>query len=112
MEIVSLSDGDAAEPMDGAHLTQLIAGEEMSVQHFRIEPGAVVEEHSHPHEQTGYLVSGELVFFGEGEEHVVRAGDSYTVPGGEPHGVENRSDEDVVGVELFHPPRANPPWLE
>ena len=110
MDVVPLSDREATEALDGVALTQLAAGERMSVQHFRIEPGAVVHEHDHPHEQTGYLVEGSLVFISGDEETDVEAGDSYTIPGDEPHAVENRSDEPAIGVELFSPPRANPPW--
>ena len=110
MERVSLSDVDAAEAVGGVHLSQLAAGTEMSVQHFRIEPGATVPEHSHPHEQTGYLTAGTLTFLVDGEEQPVSAGDSYAIPGDEPHGAENRGDEVVEGVDIFSPPRLNPDW--
>jgi quercetin dioxygenase-like cupin family protein len=93
--------GDAVEPteaIDGVHLSQLAAGTEMSVQHFRIDPGAVVPEHAHPHEQTGYLATG------------VSVGDSYAIPGDEPHAVENRGDVPAEGVDIFSPPRLDPDW--
>jgi len=32
----------------GVHLALMAGTESMNVQHFEIEPGAVVEEHSHP----------------------------------------------------------------
>lgn len=53
---------DTVEAVDGVHLTQLAVGEQMSVQHFHIEPGAMVPEHSHPHEQVGYVARGTLTF--------------------------------------------------
>jgi len=84
MERVALDDGDSAEAVDGVHLTQLIVGEEMSVQHFRIEPGATVPEHSHHHEQVGQLTQGTLVFVVGGERVVVEADDAYEIPGDEP----------------------------
>ena len=105
--------GDAVEPteaIDGVHLSQLAAGTEMSVQHFRIDSGAVVPEHAHPHEQTGYLATGELTFLVDGEEIVVSAGDSYAIPGDEPHAVENRGDVPAEGVDIFSPPRLDPDW--
>jgi quercetin dioxygenase-like cupin family protein len=110
MERVPLADVEATEAVDGVHLSQLAAGTEMSVQHFRIEPGATVPEHSHPHEQTGYVTAGTLTFLVDGEECVVEAGDSYAIPGDEPHGAENRGDEPVEGVDIFAPPRVNPDW--
>jgi quercetin dioxygenase-like cupin family protein len=82
----------------------------MSVMHYRIEPGAVVPEHSHPHEQTGYLMTGSLTFRVGGEEIVASAGDSYAVPGDEPHAVTNRGDEIAEGVDIFSPPRLTPSW--
>ncbi|AUV82951.1 cupin domain-containing protein [Salinigranum rubrum] len=110
MERVPLSGVEPAEAVDGVHLSQLAAGTEMSVQHFRIDPGARVPEHSHPHEQTGYVTAGELTFLVDGEEVTVSAGDSYAIPGDEPHGAENRGDEPVEGVDIFAPPRVNPDW--
>jgi quercetin dioxygenase-like cupin family protein len=112
MERVSGSKVDPTEAVDGVHLSQLAAGAEMSVQHFRIEPGAAVPEHAHPHEQTGYLTAGTLRFLVDGEELVVSAGDSYAIPGGESHGAENRGDAVAEGVDIFSPPRLDPDWLE
>lgn len=112
MERVTHDDVDTAEAIEGVHLTQMATGETMSVQEFVIDPGAAVHEHSHHHEQTGYITQGELTFLVDGEEIVVGPGDSYVIPGGEPHAAENRGDETVVGVDIFSPPRANAPWEE
>lgn len=103
--------GEAIEAIDGVHLAQLAAGERMSVQHFRIEPGATVHVHDHPHEQAGFLFEGELTWLLEdNRELVTPAGSSYVLAGDEPHGCENRGEVVAVGVELFSPPRENPPW--
>ncbi|MFB6082375.1 MAG: cupin domain-containing protein [Halanaeroarchaeum sp.] len=112
MERIGESEIEAAEPVDGVHLKLLAGGERMNVQHFHIEPGATVPEHSHPHEQSGYITSGVGVFLVGGEEIQVEAGDSYSIPGDEPHGLENRGDEPVRGVDIFSPPRENPSWEE
>ncbi|CDK40789.1 cupin [Halorubrum sp. AJ67] len=48
----------------------------------------------------------------DGGERVVEAGDTYVIPGGEPHAAANRGDEPVVGYDIFSPPRANPDWGE
>lgn len=112
MEIVSHETDSEAEPVDGVRLGQLAAGSEASVQSFRIRPGATVPEHSHPHEQVGYLIRGTLTFLVDGEEMTVEAGDSYVIPGGEPHAAENRSDEEVFGLDIFSPPRLDPDWAE
>lgn len=112
MERVGLSERDPVEAVEDVHLTQLAAGERTSIQGFEIEPGAFVPEHSHPHEQTGFVYEGELTFLRDGEETVVRAGDSFTIPGDEPHAAENRGTEPVRGVDVFSPPRTDPDWAE
>ena len=112
MDIQYSGDSTSAEAVDNVFLTQLIAGDAMSVQHFRIEPGAVVPEHSHPHEQVGYLLQGELTFITDDGEHVVQTGDSYALAGDETHAAENRGDETVVGIDVFSPPRVNPDWQD
>lgn len=108
METVDLSEREAVEAVDGVHLAQLAAGEEMSIQHFHVEPGAEVPEHSHPHEQVGYVYNGALTFIVDGEELVVTADESYAIPGGEPHAAVNRGDDPVDGIDVFSPPRTDP----
>jgi quercetin dioxygenase-like cupin family protein len=110
------------EAVERVHLAQLAAGDEASLQHFRIEPGATVPEHDHHHEQLGFVYEGELTFLvgdahgtGEGgdrREIVVGPGDSYVIPGGEPHAAENRGDVEVRGVDVFSPARPDPDWAE
>jgi quercetin dioxygenase-like cupin family protein len=113
MDRVPLDTATEAEPVDDVHLAQLAAGENTSVQHFRIEPGAVVPDHHHHHEQTGFVYRGELTFLLEGgEDVVVGAGESFVLAGDEVHGAENRGDVPVEGVDVFSPPRPDPDWAE
>ena len=116
MEVDSLDDDDAVEAVPKAYLTQLAAGDRMSIQHFRIEPGAVVPVHDHPHEQAGYITQGEFTFLvgdpENPEEVVVGPGDSYVLAGEEVHGAENRGSETVLGIDIFSPPRTDPDWAE
>ncbi|MFB6102463.1 MAG: cupin domain-containing protein [Haloplanus sp.] len=112
MEIRSNDDAETVEAVSDVHLSQLAAGDRMSVQGYVIDAGASVPEHSHPHEQAGFATRGEAVFLIDGEEHVVSAGDSYVIPGDEPHRVENRGDEPFEGVDIFSPPRTDPDWKD
>lgn len=112
MDSVSHADSDGVEAVEKVHLQQGAAGDETSVQRFRIEPGASVPEHSHHHEQAGYIAQGELTFLLADGECVVEAGDSFVLKGEEVHGAENRGDEPVVGVDVFSPPRTDPDWAE
>ncbi|NKE34292.1 cupin domain-containing protein [Natronococcus sp. JC468] len=112
MERVSLSDLETSEAADGVHLALMAGAEEMNVQHFEVESGATVEEHSHPHEQTGFIYEGELTFRIQDEEIVCGPGDAYAIPGEQAHAAENRGDETVRGVDIFSPPRENPTWQD
>lgn len=112
MERVRSDDVEAAEPVENVTLKLLASGEKTSMQLFEIEPGAAVPEHSHPHEQTGFVYEGELTFVSGGEEIVIGAGDSFSIPGEEPHSVTNDSDVLARGVDIFSPPRTDPDWAE
>jgi quercetin dioxygenase-like cupin family protein len=70
---------------------------------FRLQAGCPLPVHDHPQEQTGYLVSGRLRLSIGGETHDVTPGDSWSIPGGVPHGAEVL--EDAVAIEVFSPVR-------
>jgi len=119
MDLLQRSAREVVEPFDGVHLATLLAGESMSFQYYRFEPGARVPEHDHPHEQGGYVTEGVLTFEtdtavinGEPAEGRVRASvdDAYVVPGGEPHAAVNETDGLVEGLDVFSPPRESLPW--
>jgi quercetin dioxygenase-like cupin family protein len=112
METMEPAEGETVEVVEGVYLTQLVAGDRTSTQHVRVEPGATVPEHSHRHEQAGYIAGGTLTFLVDGEEHEVGPGESFVIPGEEPHAAENRGDGPVEGVDIFSPPRTDPDWAE
>jgi quercetin dioxygenase-like cupin family protein len=56
-------------------------GEHLMLVEFTFEAGAVSWEHSHPHEQVGYVMDGEIDFLMAGHAPVrLRKGGSYYVP--------------------------------
>jgi quercetin dioxygenase-like cupin family protein len=69
-----------------------------------LEPHAVVEEHSHSHEQVGMLLEGEAVFIVGGERRTLRPGDLYRIPGHVRHKVI-ALDRPVKALDIFHPIR-------
>ena len=99
MERVGLSERETVEAVEKVHLAQLATGERTSIQSFEIEPGATVPEHSHHHEQTGFVYEGELTFLVDDGTVTVGPGDSFTIPGDEPHAAENRGEAVVRGVD-------------
>lgn len=110
MDTRSLSQHTAVEVVEGVHLTQLVSGAQMSIQHYHIEPGAVVPEHDHHHEQSGFVYKGALTFYGSEESTIVGTGESYVLSANEPHRVENHGEDAAIGIDVFSPPRPNPDW--
>lgn len=109
MEVVSPDDRSTEEPHEGAFVTQVVAGDRMSVQHFRAEPGPCSPEHSHEHEELGFIAEGSWTITVNGDEQTAEAGDVYRIPGGEPHSSENPGDQATVGIQIFSPPRPSLP---
>ena len=108
------TEGDTLEETEvepGVYLAQLVAGDEMSIQHVRMEPGACVPKHSHHHEQVGFIYEGEITFLLESGEVTVGDGGSYRLESHETHGAKNRGDETILAIDVFSPPRPNPDWL-
>jgi quercetin dioxygenase-like cupin family protein len=101
--IVEASPRGYKELLEGITLKNLVHGERTHLTQVKLEKGAVIPEHQHPQEQTGYLISGSLRFFSGQEETVVRPGDCWTFAGGTPHGAE--AMEDTVVLEVFSPLR-------
>jgi quercetin dioxygenase-like cupin family protein len=69
-----------------------------------LQPHAVVEEHSHPHEQVGLWLQGKAVFTIGGEQKTVQAGDMYRIPGHVRHKVVVL-EEPARALDIFHPVR-------
>ncbi len=78
--------------------------QQMMLSLVEMEPGAVVEPHSHPHEQMGLMLEGEADFtIGDQQMHV-RAGQMWRIPGGVVHKVV-ALDRPVRALDVFHPVR-------
>lgn len=78
--------------------------ERMMLSLVEMEPHAVVEEHSHPHEQTGLMLEGEADFTIGGQTTRVRPGQMWRIPGGVTHKVVAGAQR-VRALDVFHPPR-------
>lgn len=81
----------------------LIYGVNTLMTEFVLEKDADLPMHSHPQEQTGYLVSGHMVLSIGGGAYDIQPGDSWLVPGDVVHGAKVL--EDSVAVEVFAPVR-------
>jgi quercetin dioxygenase-like cupin family protein len=95
--------GVSRQLLEGIDLTTLVHGDKTLMGQFKLAKGAVIPAHSHPHEQTGIMISGELRFVVEGEIMDVETGDSWCLPGGVEHSAEALKDS--VVIEVFSPVR-------
>jgi quercetin dioxygenase-like cupin family protein len=80
------------------------AGSELMLSVVHFEPESVVAEHSHPHEQMGILLEGELEFTIGDVTRRLGPGDIWRIPGGVVHRVRSLG-KPVVALDVFHPIR-------
>jgi quercetin dioxygenase-like cupin family protein len=89
--------------LPGIRLKTLVHGEKTSFTEFHMDGGSQLPDHAHPHEQTGYMVSGRMRLTIGDETLLVEPGDSWNVPGNIRHRAEIL--EDCVVIEVFSPVR-------
>jgi quercetin dioxygenase-like cupin family protein len=80
------------------------AAEKMLMSYVDLEPGAVVAEHSHHHEQVGMVLAGKAIFYIGDESKTLQAGDMYRIPGNVRHRVV-ALEEAVKALDIFCPVR-------
>ena len=90
-------------PVDGIEMKTLVYGENSLLARFHLKKGSLLPLHSHPQEQTGFMVSGKMTLFIGNEAFTAEAGDSWSIKGG----VEHRAEilEDSTAIEVFSPVR-------
>lgn len=91
----------------GVSLDSLAVGEKSMVTKMNYVKGNFADTHCHPHEQCGYVISGEYRLKAQLQDApidvLLHAGDSYAIPGGTPHSFEVLESGEVVDV--FTPQR-------
>jgi quercetin dioxygenase-like cupin family protein len=90
-------------PIAGVRQKTLAYGETTLMTEFLLAGGSHLPMHSHPHEQTGYLVKGKLKMIIGEESYLAEPGDGWSIPGNTVHGAEALADS--VAVEIFSPVR-------
>jgi quercetin dioxygenase-like cupin family protein len=83
---------------------QTIAGAGLMLSVVRLEPESRVLEHSHPHEQMGILLEGQLEFTVGGVTRLLGPGDMWRIPGGVLHSVRTLG-QPAFAIDIFHPIR-------
>lgn len=105
MKITAQSQNEpAVTTPDGARRIVLSYGDHLMLVQFEFGAGMTSWLHDHPHEQVGYVVTGEIDFVMEGGTPVrLRAGGSYFVPSNVKHQIVTYAP--TVLVDAFTPAR-------
>jgi len=96
-------DSNSVEMAEGIRRRTLAHGDKTVLCEFSFKKGAVIPVHRHLYEQTGYLISGKLLFTINGDEHEVNPGDGWCIRANVEHSAY--VPEDTVLVEVFSPVR-------
>ncbi|MFB3895795.1 MAG: cupin domain-containing protein [bacterium] len=89
--------------LPGIKIKTLVYGELTLMTEFVMDKGSSLPDHTHPYEQTGYLVSGKIILYIEDKKQQIMAGDSWCIPKNVHHHAEIL--ENSVAVEVFAPTR-------
>jgi quercetin dioxygenase-like cupin family protein len=79
-------------------------GDEMLLSVVELDAGAILPNHSHPHEQSGTVISGTLRLTIAGETRILQPGDAYIIQGGVEHSAVAGPTLTKV-VDIFSPVR-------
>jgi quercetin dioxygenase-like cupin family protein len=88
---------------DGIH-ARLVNGERLSLGVVELDPGAVVGEHHHEHEQLGMVIRGAMRFTIGGDTRDLGPGETWTIPSNVPHQAV-AGPEGAVVIDVFAPVR-------
>jgi quercetin dioxygenase-like cupin family protein len=97
------AEGGYIPMIKGIRRKTLVYGEKTVLCKFRLDKGTELPLHCHLFEQTGFLLSGKLLFTIDGEKHEVASGDSWCIKADVEHGASVM--EDTVLIEVFSPVR-------
>jgi len=87
----------------GVDFVLLAHGQESMVTKMLYKKEDNVPFHSHPNEQSGYVISGKYRIVFEENDQMIEPGDSYTIPRDVEHRLEIIEPGEVL--DIFNPPR-------
>jgi quercetin dioxygenase-like cupin family protein len=96
---------------DGA-VARALHGERSTLVFVELAAGCALPTHAHDNEQIGILVRGSMRFRIGDDLREVRAGDTWVIPGGVAHEVEETGADGAVVIESFAPGREDWKQLE
>ncbi|MCF7935750.1 MAG: cupin domain-containing protein [Synergistales bacterium] len=99
---LDLGDMEEKELRPGLHV-RFVHSDNATLAYWRIEEGASLPAHSHPHEQIVNVLSGELALTVDGSEHRLKEGGVVVVPGDVEHAAQ--AVEECRVLDVFTPVR-------
>ncbi len=102
MAFIQLDDLKEREIVPGYH-ARFVHSEHMTLAYWNIEAGAVLKQHSHPHEQVTLVLEGEFELTVNGETRRNGPGSVAVIPGGVPH--HGKAITACKVVDAFYPIR-------
>ncbi|MCF6247867.1 MAG: cupin domain-containing protein [Desulfobacula sp.] len=90
-------------PIDGIEMKTFVHGDNSLLTRFHLKKGSQLPSHSHPHEQTGFMVSGKMKLIIGKEEFIAEPGDTWCIKGDIDH--QAKIIEDSIAIEVFSPVR-------
>jgi quercetin dioxygenase-like cupin family protein len=103
MSFFTVSELPATEMLPGV-VRRAVYLDHAMVTFFHLEPGSVIPEHSHHHEQISYVIEGAFEFRLGDEVRVLRAGEGVCCPPNVPHSVRVL-DQSTVACDAWYPLR-------
>ncbi len=107
-EVVHKNERKILSPADGVKFYLLTPDLDRKIEFILnvFEPGASTgeETYSHPGEEVGVILRGELVVIVEGEEYICEEGDSITFDSSDEHRKVNRREVSSVSIWANSPP--------
>lgn len=104
-DLADLADIPPIQVFDGIRARR-VEGENVTLAIVELDPGAVVPEHRHAHEQNGMVITGQMTFRVGDDERVLGPGGTWRILGGVPH-TATAGPQGAVVIDVFSPIRAD-----
>ena len=102
MPFMDLSDLEEKDLLPGFKV-RFVHSETMTSAYWTVEEGAVLPEHSHPHEQVANVLEGEFELTIDGESKILTSGSVGVVPPNAVH--SGKAINECRILDVFHPVR-------
>jgi quercetin dioxygenase-like cupin family protein len=102
MPFIDLTEVQVKEPAPG-YKAVFVHSEKMTIAYWDVEPGSVLPEHSHPHEQIASVIEGRFELLVGEERRVMEPGVAAVIPSNVVHG--GRAITACRLIDVFHPVR-------